>query len=256
MKKGITAFLLILPLLHLTAQIPDAEQIMTKSREFAMMGSISSTIYLTITEKNGSVRNRTIVMSSKSYPDGAEKRIIKFLEPADVKGTGLLIVDNKDTQDEMWIYLPALKKTRRLITSEKSKSFMSSEFSNADMASPSSSDFKSKHLTGSGEAKQWVIESVPVTPEKAEEYGFSRKISWLNSENFQLKKIELYNFNNQLFKTIEIKAVKTLPDGKYITTDMKAVNLLNNRSSEFRMDKINATAAISDSEFTLQNLER
>ena len=94
-------------------------------------------------------------MMTKSYADGLEKRMIRFIEPADVRGTSMLVVDNKNSADEMWIYLPALKKTRRIVTSEKGKSFMSSEFSNADMASPAVSDFntdiwKSLEQTTSG----------------------------------------------------------------------------------------------------------
>ena len=62
----------------------------------------------------------------------------------------------------MWIYLPALKRTRRIVSNEKGKSFMSSEFSNADMTSPSLSDFKISHSPASGQDEQWMIESRPV----------------------------------------------------------------------------------------------
>ena len=73
----------------------------------------------------------------------------------------MLIVDNKDVQDDMWIYLPALKKTRRIVSTEKGKSFMSSEFSNADMSSGSNSDFTIRHMPESGKNDTWIIESVP-----------------------------------------------------------------------------------------------
>ena len=76
-----------------------------------------------------------------SVPDGTEKRIIKFLSPADVKGTGILIFDYPEKSDDMWIYLPALRKTRRIVSKEKSKSFMGSEFSNANMTAPGLDDF-------------------------------------------------------------------------------------------------------------------
>ncbi len=89
-------------------------------------------------------------MTTKSYADGLEKRFIRFIEPADVRGTAMLIVDNENTADEMWIYLPALKKVRRIVSSEKGKSFMSSEFSNADISSPPISDFVNRHLDNSG----------------------------------------------------------------------------------------------------------
>ena len=109
---------------------------MGKSRDLSITGSLNATVVLTITEKGGSTRNRTISMMTKSYAEGLEKRIIRFIEPADVRGTSMLVFDNKNSADEMWIYLPALKKTRRIVTSEKGKSFMSSEFSNADMSLP------------------------------------------------------------------------------------------------------------------------
>ncbi len=151
MKKAIILLMSILLLFQVSAQLPDADQIMNKSRELAIISSMQATIKLTIIEKNGATRNRTIAMTSKSFPGGLEKRFIKFLEPADVRGTAMLIVDYKSVSDEIWIYLPALKKTRRISSSENGKSFMSSEFSNADMGSPNLADFKSRHIDGSGQ---------------------------------------------------------------------------------------------------------
>jgi outer membrane lipoprotein-sorting protein len=236
--------------------MPEATQIITKSRDLTITGSMSSNISLTIIEKGGSVRNRTISMITKSYPDGSEKRMIKFIEPTDVKGTALLIIDNKNSQDDMWIYLPALKKTRRIVSSEKGKSFMSSEFTNADMSSPAPSDFTYKHLPSSGENRQWIIESTPVNRDKAEEYGYSRKISYFNTKNLQLKKMEFYNFDNQVFKIIEIKSIQPLEGEKYIIRNMKAKNITSGRTSEIIIDKIVTNAKIDDSVFSLQNLER
>lgn len=221
-----------------------------------MTGSLSAVINLSIFEKNGTSRSRTITMSTKSYPESQEKRYIKFMEPADVRGTSMLIIDNNKSADEMWIYLPALKKTRRIVSSEKGKSFMSSEFSNADMSSPSLPDFTNKFLEGSGKNGKWIIESKPINEEKADEYGYSRKISYLKVENYQVEKMEFYNFDNELFKTIEIRSVYQLADGKYLVKDMIAENLQNKRRSEIIMSKIVEGAKVDDSVFSLQNLEK
>ena len=247
---------LILPLLQAAAQQPDAAQIMSKSRDLSITGSLSANISLTITEKGGSSRSRTISMTTKSYADGLEKRIIKFIEPADVRGTSMLVVDNKNSADEMWIYLPALKKTRRIVTSEKGKSFMSSEFSNADMTSPTISDFTHKHLEKSGTNNQWIIESTPVNEDKAEEYGYSRKISYISIDKSQVQKMEFYNFDNELFKIIEIKSIFPLSDGKYLVKNMVANNLNTNRKSEILFSNISEGVKVDDSNFTIQNLER
>jgi len=247
---------LILPLLQAAAQQPDAAQIMSKSRDLSITGSLSANISLTITEKGGSSRSRTISITTKSYADGLEKRIIKFIEPADVRGTSMLVVDNKNSADEMWIYLPALKKTRRIVTSEKGKSFMSSEFSNADMTSPTISDFTHKHLEKSGTNNQWIIESTPVNEDKAEEYGYSRKISYISIDKSQVQKMEFYNFDNELFKIIEIKSIFPLSDGKYLVKNMVANNLNTNRKSEILFSNISEGVKVDDSNFTIQNLER
>lgn len=247
---------LILPLLQAAAQQPDASQIMGKSRDQSITGSLNATVVLTITEKGGSIRNRTISMMTKSYADGLEKRIIRFIEPADVRGTSMLVVDNKNLADEMWIYLPALKKTRRIVTSEKGKSFMSSEFSNADMSSPTISDFTHKHLEKSGTNNQWIIESIPVNEDKADEYGYSKKISYISIDKNQLLKMEFYNFDKELFKVIEIKSIFLLSDGKFMVKNMVATNLNTNRKSEILFSNINEGVKIDDSNFTVQNLER
>ena len=247
---------LLLPLFQAAAQLPDASQIMNKSRDLTLTGSMSSNISLTIIEKNGSIRKRTISIITKSFPDGSEKRMIKFIEPADVRGTSLLVVDNKSLADEMWIYLPALKKTRRIVSSEKGKSFMSSEFSNSDMSSPALSDFTYKHLAASGENKLWIIESIPVNSEKADEYGYVKKISYFSSETWHIQKMEFYNYDNQLFKIIEVNGIQPLAEGKYIIRNMIAKNIGTGRSSEILMEKIVTNSKIEDSVFSLQNLER
>lgn len=242
--------------MQVAGQQPDAGQIMNKSRDLSITSSLSANINLTITEKGGASRNRTIAMTTKSFADGLEKRFIKFIEPADVRGTAMLVVDNKNSADEMWIYLPALKKTRRIVSSEKGKSFMSSEFSNADMASPAISDFVHKHLGKSGMNNQWIIESTPVNEDKADEYGFSRKISYINMTSNQVQKMEFYNFDNELFKIIEIKSIFPLSDGKYMVKNMVASNLNTNRKSEILFSNISEGVKVDDSNFTIQNLER
>ena len=246
----------MMPVIQTAAQLPDPEEIMNKTRELSLAGAMSANLALTITEKNGSIRSRTIAMSTKSYPDGVEKRFLKFLDPPDVRGTAMLIVDNDNAADEMWIYLPALKKTRRIVSTEKGKSFMNSEFSNSDMASPPVTDYIHKHTSGSGKNNQFIIESIPADEDKADQYGYSRKVSFIRTENYQIIKMELYNFDNELFKIIEIKGIHKLPEGRYTISNMLATNLSTNRKSEIKMTNIAEGARIDDSVFTLQNLER
>jgi len=241
----------------LTAQQSDPVQLMDKSRALTMSGSLQAKVTLTITEKSGAVRTRKIDMVSKTYGD-TEKRMMKFLDPPDVRGTAMLVIDNKDTQDEMWIYLPALKRTRRIVSTEKGKSFMSSEFTNADMTSGSNADFKIRHLPESGNNGLWAIESTPASEDIADEYGYSKKVTWLNKTDLKTKKIDFYNFDGTLYKTIEILATVPQNDGSggYIMKDMLATNHVNGRSSRVVFDQIDTSGNIPDNTFTPENLSR
>lgn len=247
----------MLSLQAMLAQQSDPVQLMDRSRDLTMSGNIQSTVSLTITEKNGAIRTRKLNMITKSYDDGTIKRMVKFLDPADVRGTAMLIIDSKNSQDDMWIYLPALKKTRRIVSTEKGKSFMSSEFSNADMSSGSNSDFRMKHMPESGKAGTWVIESVPVSDDKADEYGFSRKVTYLETGTLKTMKIDFYNFDNELFKSIEIKDTQPIAGKEgYVMTDMLATNHLNGRSSRVKFDQVNTSATIADNTFSVESLAR
>jgi hypothetical protein len=115
MKKAIILLMSALLFTQVSAQLPEADQVMNKSRDLTIIGSMQATISLSITEKSGAARNRTISMTTKSFPGGLEKRFIKFIDPADVRGTAMLVLDNRIISDEIWIYLPALKKTRRIV---------------------------------------------------------------------------------------------------------------------------------------------
>ena len=134
---------------------------------------------------------------------------------------------------------------------------MSSEFSNADMSSGSSSDFRMKHMPESGKAGTWVIESVPVSDDKADEYGFSRKVTYLETGTLKTMKIDFYNFDNELFKSIEIKDTQPIAGKEgYVMTDMLATNHLNGRSSRVKFDQVNTSATIADNTFTVESLAR
>jgi len=229
---------------------------MQRSRDLTMTGSLKSTMTLTIVEKNGSTRLRTIDMLSKSY-GGTEKRLVRFVDPAEVRGTALLIVDNDKSPDDMWIYLPALKRTRRIVSTEKGRSFMSSEFTNADMSSAPLSDFKISHMPDSGENGIWVIESKTISPEKEDEYGYSRKLTYLDINDLKIRKIVFFNDKNVQTRVIEILATQPTDNkGSYLMTKMSVRNFINGRSSEIKYDNINVSVVIPDGTFTPENLER
>ncbi len=257
--RRIAVGLIIAALTTISASAQNPKDIVKKSHDVVKVSSFEAVSTLTITDSKGNRRVRKNSMASISEPDGTEKRIIKFISPAEVKGTGILIFDYPEKSDDMWIYLPAIRKTRRIVSKEKSKSFMGSEFSNANMTAPGLEDF-SYELKGEEDLNGYscfMIESTPVSTDLEDEYGYARSVSWVDKDNYLVHKTLYYDFDGELFKTITNKEFKKLEEGegKYMVTHMYASNHSNNRSSEMVMNKV-AVTSTSKSYFTVAYLER
>jgi hypothetical protein len=234
---------------------------MEKVREVSRVRGLEAVSTLRIYDSKGRERVRQTSMASREFDNGAtEKRIIRFLSPAEVRGTGMLIVDHVDRSDDMWIYMPALRKTRRIVSREKSKSFMGSEFSNADMSAPNLDDFeyellRSENLDG---IDCWVIESVPLNEEIMDEMGYDRRVSWIGKSDHVQRKAEYYNQDDELFKRLRADNVRAIdPEGrKFMAMHMEMVNEMNGRRSVMTIDRIQYNPDVKEEFFTLSYLER
>lgn len=254
------AFLFMLAILGVNGtRGQDAKEMIKKSNQVVKVSAFESVSTLTITDAKGNQRIRESAMASMSMEDGTEKRIIKFLSPADVKGTGILIFDYQEKADDMWIYLPALRKTRRIVSKEKSKSFMGSEFSNANMTAPGLEDFN--YAFGGEENFEGkacsVIESIPVSSEMEDQYGYTRSLSWIDKNTYLVYRIDYFDFDGELFKTISNREFRKLEEqnGSYMVTNMYVENRSNNRSSEMVMNQVEVTEPRQDY-FTVAYLEK
>jgi hypothetical protein len=238
-----------------------AKQIMDRSFEARKVAGVESIATLTIIDSKGRERVRKTAQITKLYDKGnTEKRLIRFLSPADVKGTGLLTFDYKEKDDDMWLFMPALRKTRRIISSEKAKNFMGSEFSYADTTPPTLDDFNYKKL-GEQEIEGtlcWEIEMVPVDDDIADENGFSKKISYIAKKDFVIRKAVYYDLDDELHKELSVKQIKELDakNHKYRPMHMIMVNKQNDRKSIMRVEQIQFSPDVKDEYFTTRYLER
>ena len=214
-----------------------------------------------IIDKKGRERIRDTAQITKLYDNGeTEKKLIRFLSPADVKGTGFLTFDYENRDDDMWLYMPALRKVRRIVSSEKSKSFMGSEFSYADMSPAPSSDFNITLLgtETAGGCECWKIEIIPVDEETADENGYSRKIGWVGKEDFVIRKAEFYDFSDTHFKTLSSENIRLIDSekNKYRPLLMHMENHENGRKSVLEIKEIILNRNVGDEYFTQRYLSR
>ena len=260
--KNLIMTMIVLVALGFTATAQDAKTIVYKTFTINKMAGSEAISQLTIKDDKGRVRLRKTAIASKLYDNGmTEKKIIRFLEPADVKGTSMLTFDYREKDDDMWIYLPALRKTRRIVSSEKGKSFMGSEFSNADMVMPTIDDFTYKMLNESEMVEDvdcWNIEITAKDDDVADEYGYLSRVVWIGKKDFVIRKADVYDIDGELLKKMTVKEVTMVDvkNKKSIPTHMEVVNVQNGRSSIMKMEKVIFNPDVKDEYFTVSYLEK
>ncbi len=239
---------------------PTGKDIMNKVSEARKLEGSEAVVKMSIVDKNGQSRDRKLSMATKIVDGGTEKRIYRFLDPADVKGTGVLVFDYADKADDVWIYLPALRKTRRIVSSDRSKAFMGSEFSYADLNIPTLSEFDFNLIKeeDAGGEKCFVIDLIPKNAGIAESEGYSKKTYWVSKEKFAVRKGVFYDLDGKAFKELNTSDVK-LVDAKnkrYRAMRMEMVNKSNGRKSVFVTEKVALAPNTKDEFFTTRYLER
>lgn len=142
---------------------------------------------MTLIDKNGDTRTRSIRSFDKDKGED-KQRIMFFLSPADVKDTAFLTYDYDayEKDDDQWLYLPALRKSKRIASSDKSGSFMGSDFSYSDMTQKNldAYDFKILKEDTVRDHKVWLIEATPKTEQEIEETGYTKSIAFVRQDNF------------------------------------------------------------------------
>jgi len=176
-------------------------------------------------DKNGDQRVRHVKSFGRDAGPGGKdsQSIMFFLSPADVKNTGFLSYDYDDDKkdDDQWLYLPALKKVKRIASSEKSSSFMGTDFTYADMSERKIENYSYtllKEDVVNGD-KVWVIKSIPITETEKEETGYTESILMVRQDNFVvIRAVNKVEKGNKL-KYMDTKKLELI-DGVWIATEL------------------------------------
>ncbi len=181
-----------------------------KKSDAAMEGFVDarSEMSMTLVNANGQKSERTMRMAVLEKEEG-DKSLMEFLSPADVKGTKFLNYEHSERDDDQWLYLPALKRTKRISGSNKSGAFMGSEFSYEDLSA-----FNVDKYRYSGDAKSVTLEGVTMYESeripKDENSGYTKQVSWVDTENYLVRKVDYYDRKNALLKTAVFEDYKKI----------------------------------------------
>jgi len=185
----------------------DARAIMEKVYARDDGTTLEQNMLMLLVDKHGQIRSRDIKTFTKDYDQDVYK-IMFFNSPADVKNSAFLTYDysNSKKEDDQWLYLPALKKIKRIPSSEKSSSFMGSDFSYFDMGKRNIDDYSYKFIKESTVhgKKVWIIESLPLNQKVIDESNYEKTISLVRQDNYVVVRSIDFTTNGQM-KYMEVK---------------------------------------------------
>ncbi len=238
-----------------------AVEIMDKNFVVGKYADSTSETTMTLTNKSGQQRVRKTFGTTKLDTNGLDnKRMTRFLEPTDVKGTVSLLVEHSDKDDDIWIYLPSVKKVRRLISSNKKDSFVGTDFSYGDVIGHKVKEWnhtivKEEDVDGKS---CYVIESTPKDATVKTNTGYSKRIGWIQKDNFVTVKAVSYDEAGELLKEAKYshwKEVDTVKH-KWQAGILEAKNLQTGHSTVITIDQFKVNNGVKDDFFTTRYMEQ
>ncbi len=238
-----------------------AVEIMEKNFIVGKYPDSTSESTMTLTNKSGQQRVRKTFGTSKLDANGIDnKRMTRFLEPADVKGTVSLLDEHSDKDDDIWIYLPSLKKVRRLISSNKKDSFVGTDFSYGDVIGHKVNEWNHTLVKEEDIERTacYVIESLPKDATVKANTGYAKRISWIQKDNFVSLKTVAYDEANELLKESTYKRWKEVEPVKHRWQAgiLEAKNIQTGHHTVITIDQSKYNTGVKDNFFTTRYMEQ
>ncbi len=194
------------------------------------------------------------VKSLEGTGDQGDMSLMVFLTPRDQKGTALLTHQHDGRDDDQWLYLPALKRVKKIASNKKSGPFMGSEFSFEDIGGQSLDDYTYKYIKDESYEGQdcFVVESYP----KDKNSGYTKVVTWVDKEHYRTLKAEFYDRKNSHLKTMTSSGFQLYQDKFWRPDELNMVNLQTGRSTVLKQSNIKFKTGLSESDFNKNSLKR
>ncbi len=217
-------------------------------------GDFTAAMTMVLRDRYGRESLRQMRFKVLEVDGDGDKSLFVFDQPRDVQGTALLTHAHINTQDDQWLYLPALKRVKRINASKRSGSFMGSEFSYEDMTTPEVDEYTYKYLRDEpcGEFVCTVSEQVPLDKNS----GYSRKIVWQDAIELRVWKMELFDRKESHLKTLTFANYEQYLDQFWRAGEQTMVNHLTGASTVLRWTDYRFRTNLDDSEFNKLALRR
>lgn len=220
----------------------------------------TSNMVMELRNKQGDVSTRTIRLKTLEVIGDGDKSMSIFDKPADVKGTAFLTFSHAIKPDEQWLYLPALKRVKRINSKNKSGPFMGSEFAYEDLASQEVEKYSYKYIRDEkiktaefpDGVDTFVMERYPAY----EHSGYTRQVAWINKDRYVAEKIEFYDRKNDLLKTLTSSGYKQYLGQYWRPNEMLMENHQTGKSTLLKWQDYNFKTGLTDNDFSRNSLKR
>jgi len=228
-----------------------ALEVMIKSDRQSVAGDEYFKISMKLINKRGGKRERQLEQFTKTDDQDMRSSLIKFLSPADIKGTGFLSIEHSGRDDDQWLYLPAFKKTRRISPGNESDYFVGTDFTFEDLNREDLEDFTYSFLPDAevDGAVCYHILAVPLSEKKLTESGYSKREMLIRKENFVLVYANFYDKSGEKLKTYNADNIKKVGE-KWRAYRMEMNNLRNSHKTILIYDEISLDQGVDLNIFT------
>ncbi len=235
------------------AQDKTGAQVVDEMVSGISQGNLLMQLTMKIVSKSGQTRERAL-RSRMKEDNGLGKSIITFESPEDVKGTKFLLVENKGRDDDQLLYLPALKKVRRVAGSQRSQSFMGTDFTYSDLETHDATEGEHARLADEkvNGADCYVVETTPKPSVNSE---YSKVKYWVRKDNMVVVKADFFDKSGAQVKALVTDQLDEYKPGKWMPKYLKMSNLQKGTSTEIFITKYQFDAKIADDFFTERFLQ-
>ncbi|MGC2167098.1 MAG: outer membrane lipoprotein-sorting protein [Gallionella sp.] len=225
-----------------------------------VIDSVSDATF-TLINSGGQQRVRKTYGTTKLQDNGVDNmRMTRFLSPADIKDTVSLLIEHGDRDDDIWIYLPALHKVRRMAAGNKKDSFVGTDFSYGDVIGHKVGEWNHRLIGEEVVDGQpcYVIESTPKTDEIKNSSGYSKRKSWIRKDNLVSIKAEFWDESGQLLKTSAFTDVREVDPShhKWQAMTLQADNVQSGHRTVIQYGEFKVNQKVKDDFFNTRYMEQ
>ncbi|WP_111976781.1 outer membrane lipoprotein-sorting protein [Algibacillus agarilyticus] len=220
-------------------------------------GSSEQNMLMILRNAQGEESEREMRSKNLEVSNDGDKGLTVFDKPFDVKGTAFLSFSHINKPDDQWLYLPALKRVKRIASRNKSGPFMGSEFAYEDLSSFEIAKYTFTHLRDEACPEQpdlqcFVLESIPTDKYS----GYTKQIAWIDQSDYRVQKVDYFDRKKSLLKTLISSDFKLYKKKYWRPLTMTVTNHQTGKSTVLKTSEIKFDVGLTDKDFNKNTLKR